>query len=206
MKELKWPHSPQPHDERVIVENQAKRWAYNKQRGQTDAPPVAWPVVTISRESGTQGAELAHRLAERLGFSYWNRVLVAQIARLMRTDATVAKLDEHTRSTVVDLLGLSIFQQQDLPTDYAKQLREVASTVGERIAFVRQSTGRDVTDPIHYDIVIDAGIYAGERLDAVVLMAYLARFGELPLTEQSWTETVPPSGPSMRETAGLGGG
>ena len=257
MTELKWPHLPQPRDVGVIVENQVKRWAFNQQKRQPDAPPVAWPVITISRESGTQGAELGQRLAERLGFSCWDRALVTQIARLMRTDeATVAHQQQHTRSAIVDLLGLSVFQQQDLATDYSKQLRrivdsisrrgnavivgrgsqflvdpgnalrvrlvapfefraqtvatrdaisseaakrEVALTDGERIAFVRQSTGHDVTDPTNYDIVINAGLYAGERLDAVVLMAYLAKFGELPLTEAA---PLVPSLPHTTKRAG----
>lgn len=243
MAELNWPHLPQPRDVRVIVEEQVKRWAFHKQKGQPVTPPVLWPVVTISRESGTQGSELGQRLAERLGFSCWDRALVTEIARLMHTDeATIAALDERTRGAVLDLFGLSAFSQQDVSVDYAKQLRriidsisrrgnavivgrgsqflvdpssalrvrlvapfelrahtvatrdgvspevakqQVVSTDAERVAFVHKCSGHDVSDPTHYDIVVNASVYAGERLDAVVLMAYLAKFGELPLTEQS---------------------
>jgi hypothetical protein len=42
--------------------------------------------------------------------------------------------------------------------------------------------GQNVADPLHYDLVINTDTYGGERAEAVVLMAYLAKFGEWPLT------------------------
>jgi hypothetical protein len=38
---------------------------------------------------------------------------------------------------------------------------------------------------LHYDVVVNTGTNAGERAEAVVLMAYLAKFGEWPLTAQA---------------------
>jgi hypothetical protein len=58
---------------------------------------------------------------------------------------------------------------------------------------------RDVRDRGHYDIANNAGRCEGERLDAVVLMAYLVKFGELPLTE------IVPSVPSLQHAAKLAG-
>ncbi len=38
---------------------------------------------------------------------------------------------------------------------------------------------------LHYDVVVNAATYDGERAEAVGLMAYLAKFGEWPLTAQA---------------------
>jgi cytidylate kinase len=72
--------------------------------------------------------------------------------------------------------------------DYATQkgvshqraLDEIRSGDKDRARFVRKSFNADVTDPTNYDIVINTGTYEPERAEALVLMAYLAKFGELP--------------------------
>jgi hypothetical protein len=63
--------------------------------------------------------------------------------------------------------------------------RLIAAGEKERAEFVRRSVGQDVADPAHYDLVVNTETYLGERAEAVVLMAYLAKFGEWPLTAQA---------------------
>jgi hypothetical protein len=60
--------------------------------------------------------------------------------------------------------------------------RMVASSEKERAAFIRRTLGYSLADPAHYDVVVNTGTYAQERAEAVVLMAYLAKFGEWPPT------------------------
>jgi hypothetical protein len=58
----------------------------------------------------------------------------------------------------------------------------VASNEKERAAFIRRTLGYSLADPAHYDVVVNTGTYAQERAEAVVLMAYLAKFGKWPPT------------------------
>ena len=241
MTELRWPHLPHPRDVGGIVEAQVRRWALNKQNRPREALPEGWPVMTISRESGTQGTALGRRVAERLGFSCWDSEIVTEIARLLHTDeTTIAAFDERTRGAIEDLIGASLFSQDIISADYADNVRRIINSIArrgravivgrgaqflvdpnhalrvrlvapfehrvrqvetlkgisfeeakpivesidkERATFVHQATGQNVADPTQYDVVINTKIYAGERADALVLMAYLSKFGELPPAE-----------------------
>jgi hypothetical protein len=88
MPGLMWPHLRHPREMGAMVEAQAGRWTL-KQHGQWDPVAGSWPVVTISRELGDSAPALGDSLAERLGFSYWNRELVAELARLLNADNTL---------------------------------------------------------------------------------------------------------------------
>ena len=63
------------------------------------------PVVTLSRELGSGGNEVAQALCNHLGWDLWDRELVEEIARSanVRTDV-VRSLDEHTRSEILAIL------------------------------------------------------------------------------------------------------
>lgn len=53
-------------------------------------------VVTVAREYGSGGAEIAARLATRLGYQLLDRTLIGRIAEAARIDPEVAaRLDEH---------------------------------------------------------------------------------------------------------------
>lgn len=247
MPEMKWPHLPHPRNVSAIVEDQVKRWAL-RQEGRQGARACPWPVVTISRESGTGGGPLGRRLATRLGFSCWDREIVTELARLLHTDeTTINGFDERSRGGIEDFVGMSLFSQEFASADYSDQIRRIVDTLAhrgravivgrgaqflidphdalrvrlvaplelrarevetrenvsfevakqmvesddrERAAFVLQVMGRHVADPTHYDIVVNTASYGPERADALVLTAYLAKFGNLPLT--TLTEEPPP--------------
>ncbi len=53
------------------------------------------PVITVSRQTGSGGATIGQRLAERLGVSYLNTQIIRDVARrLGMSEATVARHDE----------------------------------------------------------------------------------------------------------------
>jgi len=239
MSELKWPQLRHPREVGAMVEAQAKRWVF-KQNGRRGALPEEWPVVTISCEFGAHGIVLGRGVAERLGFSYWDREVVSELARLLHMgEGTVVAFDERTRTAIEDLLaafapnlgatsadyvadvrgiidaiagrGSAVIVGREaqylvdprralrvrLVTPFDLRVREIAAEFRisveaakrlivagerERAAFVRRAVGQNVTDPAHYDLVVNTDSYSGERAEAVVLMAYLAKFGEWPLT------------------------
>ena len=92
-----------PRSVNAIVESQVQRWlAERPRKNESYRPP---PVITVSREFGARGAALARLVADRLGFSYWNRELLAAIAAHARVEPSVmAPFDEHHPSAVADTL------------------------------------------------------------------------------------------------------
>ena len=242
MSELKWPHLRHPREVGAMVEAQAKRWV-SKQNGGRGALPEEWPVVTISCEFGAHGVVLGRGVAERLGFSYWDREVVSELARLLHMgEGTVVAFDERTRTAIEELLAAFAPNLGATPVDYVADVRSIIDAIAgrgsavivgreaqylvdprralrvrlatpldlrvreieaesrisveaakrlivagerERAAFVRRAVGQNVADPVHYDLVVNTDTYSGERAEAVVLMAYLAKFGEWPLTALS---------------------
>src|SRR5215471_7467696 len=54
-------------------------------------------VVTVEREYGSGGGEIAHQLADRLGWKLWDQLLTEEIARLANCPkAVVAVREERT--------------------------------------------------------------------------------------------------------------
>jgi cytidylate kinase len=83
-------------------------------------------------------------------------------------------------ATPLDLRVREIEAESRISVEAAKRL--IVAGERERAAFVRRAVGQNVADPVHYDLVVNTDTYSGERAEAVVLMAYLAKFGEWPLT------------------------
>ena len=59
------------------------------------------PIITISRLTGSGGAEIGRRLAERLGASYLNTQIIQEVAhRLGMAESTAAAYDERAEAFV----------------------------------------------------------------------------------------------------------
>src|SRR6266478_2375363 len=54
-------------------------------------------VLTIEREYGSGGADIARRLAERLGWKLWDQLLTNEIARLMDCESRAVEQHEERR-------------------------------------------------------------------------------------------------------------
>lgn len=54
-------------------------------------------VITIEREYGSGGAEIAKKVAERLGWKLWDQLLTNEIARLLECDCRVVEEREEKR-------------------------------------------------------------------------------------------------------------
>jgi cytidylate kinase len=57
-------------------------------------------VITIEREYGAGGADIARKLAERLGWKLWDHLLTDQIARLMDCDCREVEGHEERRDAL----------------------------------------------------------------------------------------------------------
>lgn len=125
-----------PRSVNAIVESQVQRWLAERPRKHASSRPP--PVITVSREFGARGAALARLVADRLGFSYWNRELLAAIAAHARVDpAAMAPFDEHHPSALVDTVRGLMPEGGSATTsptqaDYARELRAVVAEITAR--------------------------------------------------------------------------
>lgn len=69
-------------------------------------------------------------------------------------------------------------EQAHVPHEEAQRI--VRAGDKERAEYLKKEFGRDAADPALYDLVINVAMYPPDRADALILMAYLAKFGSLP--------------------------
>jgi cytidylate kinase len=185
------------------------------------------------------GLALGQRVAERLGFSFWDHEIVSAVAsQLHVAPDKLNAIDEHPVGPMAQLFNALHLGREDIAADYHDQLRLLLASIGrrgaaiivgrgahmatdpahtlrvrlvaplvhrvrdyqarfgtsteeayrqvragdkERADFVRQAYHADVADPTFYDVVINVATFNPERADSLVLMAYLAKFGEIPM-------------------------
>lgn len=111
-----------------IVAEQVRGWEIQQARAGRAAPRLE-PVIAISREYGAGGAAVGQAVAAQLGFSYWNREIVQEIARSTDLSAAlVASRDERhdpaLLATYRELLGRGL-----PPSRYFTELVKVVHTI-----------------------------------------------------------------------------
>ena len=115
-----------PLDITTHIDRQLQRWEDLRLRSDR-----RWPVITISRQYGTPGAELARALADRLDFTFWDREIVEAIAEATGLDAAfLSSLDEHQRLSMEALIEGMLHGALSGVDDYHRGLLRVLHTIG----------------------------------------------------------------------------
>lgn len=111
----------------AIIDRQLRRWELERSL-RHDADPESsggalQPLLTISRQSGTHGDEIAASLAERFRYTLLNRDVIDRMCRSTGyTRRLVEALDEHARSQITHWID-SIFAGDYVDTgDYMRAL------------------------------------------------------------------------------------
>lgn len=107
------------------AELEARREAQSRKRPR--------PVITVSREYGSLGAEIARRVADKLGFECWDQELVHEVAtNLSKPAELLESVDEQDRSMVLDLLA-ALFHKDELEAGaYRRELVRVIQTLSKK--------------------------------------------------------------------------
>jgi len=114
----------------ALVEHQIRRWELAR-RSAVSEPPL--PCVALSRPLGAGAAELGQRVAELLGFPFFNKELVEWIARRTRhREQLVAGVDEHIRNTIDRFVTDGFVRERFTESDYLRQLVRIMAILGER--------------------------------------------------------------------------
>ena len=127
-------HHPPRHVEQII-EQQVRRWELQrKARAQQAAADreveQIWPVVTVSREFGSQGAAIGKKVADALGFGFWDQELVHEVAdRAGAREALMASLDERVRSRIDDFIAHVFRGGMGASDEYVRHVSQVIHTI-----------------------------------------------------------------------------
>ena len=114
----------------LLVEDQLKKWQLQtKERKAEKAQPG--PVITISREPGAGGSEIARRLAQELKMDLVGAQIIQKIAESAEISTKViSSLDEKEITRRDDWLT-SLFETRHLWVDnYLFHLTKVVGTIG----------------------------------------------------------------------------
>jgi cytidylate kinase len=111
----------------AIVEEQARRWQIFRAERRTEE---ARPVVTVSRQHGAGGGSVARRLAEDLGFDFFDREIIQQIAESAHlSERVVSSLDERDKELLTDWLSSFASRAYLSPVEYRYHLSRVVGAL-----------------------------------------------------------------------------
>ncbi|HVO09747.1 MAG TPA: cytidylate kinase-like family protein [Vicinamibacteria bacterium] len=114
----------------ALVEEQAHRWQLERADHGGEARR---PVITVSRQHGARGGEVARQLAVELGLELYDREILHRIAESAHlSERVVAALDEKTRDLLTDWLTAVTGNAYLSPAEYHAYLRQVIAAVAER--------------------------------------------------------------------------
>ena len=123
----------QPRGLEAIVEEQVRRWETRKKsRAMRSMSNNIWPVITLSRQYGTQGAALARQLAEQIGFECWDKEIVEKIAEHSTAPARLFEsLDEHRRSAISEMISSVMGDGNPSSAEYLREVNRIVRTLAD---------------------------------------------------------------------------
>ena len=114
-----------------IVEDQIQQWQRTKGAAVKKAPPKA-SVITVSRQPGSRGNEIAGKLAEAFGYELFDREIIQQMAEDANTSSRVLEtLDEKGLNVLEDVIATVVEQRHLWPDQYMKHLMKIVGTIGK---------------------------------------------------------------------------
>ena len=106
-----------------LIDDQIKRWEMGKKEHKPI--PEAVNVITISRECGSRGYEVAKQLCKETGFDLFHNETSKNSRVLLET------LDEKRMNIVDDLVSNFVNEHHLWPDEYSKLLFKILTTIGE---------------------------------------------------------------------------
>jgi cytidylate kinase len=104
-----------------------------KERANTEEIVKPGPCITVSRDPGSGGSEIARRLAKELGMDIIGAQIIQQVAeRSDMSEKVIASLDEKTVRLMDSWLD-SLFETHHIsPDEYLQHLTQVIGTIGKQ--------------------------------------------------------------------------
>jgi hypothetical protein len=118
-----------------IVDRQFRRWEMDlditrRSRPQDTSPAVAHPVITVSRQHGSPGSEIAAQLAERFHYTLLHRDVIDRLcASTDYSRRLLEALDDHSQSQITTWVQSMLAGRYVDEGDYARALLRTVSTI-----------------------------------------------------------------------------
>jgi len=113
-----------------IIDEQMKRWEMSKINSPKEVKKLQ--TITISRECGSQGQEVAEKLSTALGFDFFhNEILEAMIETSKNSKILLETLDERSMNIVDDIVSALVHEHHLWPDEYSKLLLKILNTIGK---------------------------------------------------------------------------
>lgn len=113
-----------------IIDEQIKRW----EMGKKEDKPIqqAVNIITISRESGSQGYEVATQLSRETGFDlFHNKIVEAMVETSKNSRVLLETLDERGMNIVDDIVSNFVNERHLWEDEYSKLLFKILTTIAE---------------------------------------------------------------------------
>ncbi len=113
-----------------IIDKQIKRWELEKREDKAIIESIN--VITISRESGSQGYEVAEKLSLDTGLDlFHNEIVEAMVETSKNSRVLLETLDERGMNIVDDIVSNFISEHHLWTDDYSKLLYKILTTIGK---------------------------------------------------------------------------
>lgn len=115
-----------------IVDQQIKAWSFrSSQETAFQRKKVKFPVITISREFGAQGAALADLLGRKIEFQVWDKELLQAIAKELGSDQKFLETLDERRQEEIEEIVSGFIDKIHTNVNYLKSLIRVVRTIEE---------------------------------------------------------------------------
>jgi cytidylate kinase len=106
------------------------------------------PFLTFSREPGSGGKPIAREVAKRLGYTFYDKHLIEQVAQKMKVSSKVlSSIDEHRRTGVMDFVQNMFNPDYVSDESYFRNLVQVVLQLIQKGGVVILGRGANFTTP-----------------------------------------------------------
>lgn len=114
----------------AIVDEQARRWQLTRPQRPDERRQ---PVITVARQHGARGTELAHKIAQDLKIDVFDREIIHRIAESSHlSERVVASLDEKNREMLTDWLAAVASRDYLSPAEYRYHLTRIVGAIAHK--------------------------------------------------------------------------
>ncbi|UCC66835.1 MAG: cytidylate kinase-like family protein [Deltaproteobacteria bacterium] len=115
----------------IIIESHINEW-FIKEKDKLERKKKKRPLILISRQRGAGGLSVAERLSKKLGWPYYDKNIIKEIAETMGVDERHLEfLDERDRNIFQEFTNVFRRDPEVSQDEYVQYLKRFMKTLGE---------------------------------------------------------------------------
>ena len=127
----------------MIIESHINEW-FIREKEKLERKKMKRPLILISRQRGTGGLSVAERLSKRLGWPYYDKNIIKEIAVALGMDEKKLELlDERDRDTFEEFLNVFRRDPEISQDEYVGYLKRFMMTLGKVGSSILVGRGAD---------------------------------------------------------------